>query len=67
MDKQVENLLQEERKVNLLVKAALQKKREKMAEIQQHTENAVQQERIDLQQELNEKIAQVSQIIFFNL
>ena len=38
-----------------------------MAEIQQHTENAVQQERIDLQQELNEKIAQVSQIILFNL
>ena len=63
MDKQVEALLQAERKMNLLVKQALQRKREKMAQIQQHTEAAVAQERRDLQNELNAKIAQVSKLL----
>ena len=41
MDSQVSQLLDEERKVNTQVKAALQKKREKLATIQEHTERAV--------------------------
>ena len=38
MDRQVEELLQEERKMNSLVKQALQQKRDKLAQIQAHTE-----------------------------
>jgi hypothetical protein len=60
MDSQVQELLQEERKVNTQVKQALQQKREKLATIQQHTERAVANERRELQEELNMKIAQVS-------
>ena len=60
MDSQVQELLAEERKVNSQVKQALQDKREKLATIQAFTDRAVAQERRDLQEELNQKIAQVS-------
>ena len=38
----------------------MQKKREKLSTIQEHTERAVAQERRELQEELDTKIAQVS-------
>ena len=60
MESQVQELLNEERKVNSQVKQALQTKREKLATITQHTERAVANERRELQEELNQKIAQVS-------
>ena len=60
MEGQVQELLNEERKVNSQVKQALQAKREKLATITQHTERAVANERRELQEELNQKIAQVS-------
>ena len=60
METQVQELLTEERKVNSQVKQALQAKREKLATIQAHTERAVAQERRELQDELDEKITQVS-------
>ena len=62
MESQVQELLNEERKVNSQVKQALQAKREKLATITQHTERAVANERRELQEELNQKIAQVSTI-----
>jgi hypothetical protein len=67
MDSQVQELLQEERKVNTQVKQALQQKREKLATIQQHTERAVANERRELQEELNMKIAQVSKPTPFSI
>ena len=57
MDSQVSQLLEEERKVNTKVKAALQQKREKLATIQEHTEKEVAEERRELKQELDAKIA----------
>ena len=60
MESQVQELLNEERKVNSQVKQALQTKREKLATITQHTERAVANERRELQEELNQKIEQVS-------
>ena len=60
MESQVQELLQEERKVNTQVKQALQAKREKLATITEHTERAVANEKRELQDELNQKIAQVS-------
>ena len=60
MDQQVSKLLEEERKVNSKVKAALQRKREKLATIQEHTERAVANERRELKDELDAKVAQVS-------
>ena len=60
MDKQVKDLLDEERKVNSLVKQALQMKREKLATVQAATERAVAKEKHELEVELKEKIAQVS-------
>ena len=60
MESQVQELLNEERKVNSQVKQALQTKREKLATITQHTERAVANERRELQDELNQKIEQVS-------
>ena len=60
METQVQELLNEERKVNSQVKQAMQKKREKLSTIQEHTERAVAQERRELQEELDTKIAQVS-------
>ena len=60
MENQVQELLNEERKVNSQVKQALQAKREKLATITEHTERAVAQERRDLQQELDEQIRAVS-------
>ena len=66
MDQQVEKLLQEERKMNSLVKQALQQKRDKMAQIQAHTEQAVAQQRRDLNEELAEKIRQVSSVLCGN-
>ena len=60
MEGQVQELLNEERKVNSQVKQALQAKREKLATITQHTERAVANERRELQDELNQKIALVS-------
>ena len=59
MESQVQELLQEERKVNTQVKQALQAKREKLATITEHTERAVANEKRELQDELNQKIAQV--------
>ena len=59
MESQVQELLQEERKVNTQVKQALQAKREKLATITEHTERAVANEKRELQEELNQKIAQV--------
>ena len=61
METQVQELLGEERKVNSQVKAAMQMKREKLSTIQAHTEKAVAQERRELQEELDTKIAQVSE------
>jgi len=61
METQVQELLNEERKVNSQVKAAMQAKREKLSTIQAHTEKAVAQERRELQEELDTKIAQVSE------
>ena len=63
MESQVQELLNEERKVNSQVKQALQAKREKLATITQHTERAVANERRELQEELNQKIRQVSAVI----
>ena len=60
MESQVQELLNEERKVNSQVKQALQTKREKLATITQHTDRAVANERRELQDELNQKIEQVS-------
>ena len=60
MDSQVSQLLDEERKVNTQVKAALMQKREKLATIQDHTERAVANERRELKDELDAKVAQVS-------
>ena len=57
MESQVQALLNEERKVNSQVKQAMQAKREKLATIQEHTERAVAQERRELQEELDMKIA----------
>ena len=48
METQVQELLNEERKVNSQVKAAMQAKREKLSTIQAHTEKAVAQERREL-------------------
>ena len=63
MDQQVSKLLEEERKVNSKVKAALQRKREKLATIQEHTERAVANERRELKDELDAKVAQVSNLL----
>ena len=60
MDAQVQDLLNEERKVNKMVKDALQAKRDRLATIQSHTEQAVAVTRRELQEELASKIAQVS-------
>ena len=60
MDGQVQDLLNEERQVNKMVKDALQKKRDRLATIQAHTDQAVAQQRRDLQEELAQKIAEVS-------
>ena len=48
MESQVQELLQEERKVNTQVKQALQAKREKLATITEHTERAVANEKREL-------------------
>ena len=53
-------LLEEERKVNMMVKQALDLKRQKLSGITEFTERAVAKERRDLQVELEQKIAQVS-------
>ena len=63
MESQVQELLQEERKVNTQVKQALQAKREKLATITEHTERAVANEKRELQEELNQKIAQVREVL----
>ena len=62
MESQVQELLQEERKVNTQIKQAQQAKREKLATITEHTERAVANEKRELQDELNQKIAQVSKV-----
>ena len=48
----MQDLLNEERQVNKMVKDALQKKRDRLATIQAHTDQAVAQQRRDLQEEL---------------
>ena len=60
MDSQVQSLLNEERKANTMVKQQLAAKKEKMAQLQAHTDEALAHYRRDLQVELNQKIAQVS-------
>ena len=53
-------MLKEEREVNRKVKEALQKKRDTLAQIQAHTEQAVAATRRELQEELAQKKAEVS-------
>ncbi len=60
MDNKVQDLLTEERKVNKMVKDALQKKRDRLATIQSHTEAAVSHFRRELETELQSKIQEVS-------
>ena len=61
MDPQVRNLLDEEAKVNRAVKAALERKKNRLAELKDHTDREVMQERTLLEQKLRAKIDMVSQ------
>ena len=60
MEQNVQTLLQEEKEVNTKVQAALQQKKEKLGLIQQEVQILVNDYKQQLEQDMKEKIAQVS-------